>query len=146
MVKIDPKLQSQVWQRVQGEQTGPNEQRIALLEVETAAQLQALMVYYPGKRQLLQQMLSQCQNHLACLQGVEYLRRGLRQSMPSVKSRLSDEAAIVRKCYVNCLTLANLYEQNGSDPEYGVVYREMAHAKRQHCMQLLMLLGRNRKK
>lgn len=145
MVKIDPKLQSQVWQRVQGEQAGPNEQRLSLLEAETAAQFQALMAYYPGKRQLLQQMLSQCQNHLACLQGVEYLRRGLRQSLPAVKPRLKDEAAIARKCYVNCLNLANLYEQNRNDPEYGVVYGELAHAKRQHCMQLLILMGQNRK-
>jgi hypothetical protein len=145
-VKIDPKLQAQVWQRVQGEQPRPSDQQMALLEAETAAQLQALMAYYPGKRQILQKMLTQCQDHLACLRGVEYLRRGLGQEMPAVKPRLKDEAAVVRKCYVNCLNLANLYEQNRSDPEYGVVYGEMARVKGQQCMQLLMLLGQNRKK
>ena len=145
-MKIDPKLQAQVWQRVQGEQARPSDQQMALLEAETAAQLQALMAYYPGKRQILQKMLTQCQDHLACLRGVEYLRRGLGQEMPAVKPRLKDEAAVVRKCYVNCLNLANLYEQNRSDPEYGVVYGEMARVKGQQCMQLLMLLGQNRKK
>jgi hypothetical protein len=145
-VKIDPKLQAQVWQRVQGEQPRPGDQQMALLEAETAAQIQALMAYYPGKRQILQKMLTQCQDHLACLRGVEYLRRGLGQEMPAVKPRLKDEAAVVRKCYVNCLNLANLYEQNRSDPEYGLVYGEMARVKGQQCMQLLMLLGQNRKK
>ena len=145
-MKIDPKLQTQVWQRVQGEQPRPSDQQMALLEAETAAQIQALMAYYPGKRQLLQKMLTQCQDHLACLRGVEYLRRGLGQEMPAVKPRLKDEAAVVRKCYVNCLNLANLYEQNRSDPEYGLVYGEMARVKGQQCMQLLMLLGQNRKK
>ena len=145
-MKIDPKLQAQVWQRVQGEQPRPSDQQMALLEAETAAQLQALMAYYPGKRQILQKMLTQCQDHLACLRGVEYLRRGLGQEMPAVKPRLKDEAAVVRKCYVNCLNLANLYEQNRSDPEYGLVYGEMARVKGQQCMQLLMLLGQNRKK
>lgn len=145
-MKIDPKLQAQVWQRVQGEQPRPSDQQMALLEAETAAQIQALMAYYPGKRQLLQQMLTQCQDHLACLRGVEYLRRGLRQELPAVKLRQKDEAAVVRKCYVNCLSLANLYEQNRSDPEYGVVYGEMARVKGQQCMQLLIFLGQNRKR
>ena len=145
-MKIDPKMQALVWQRVQGEQPRPGDQQMALLEAETAAQIQALMAYYPGKRQLLQQMLTQCQDHLTCLRGVEYLRRGLGQEMPAVKPRLKDEAAVVRKCYVNCLNLANLYEQNRSDPEYGVVYGEMARVKGQQCMQLLMLLGQKRKK
>ncbi len=141
MVKIDPKLQSQVWQRVQGEQQNPSEQRFRLLEGEIAAQIQALMAYFPAKRPLLRQMHGEVMGNIACLQGMEVLRRGQKGPVTQGKAGGKDAAAAVRRCYVNCLNLANAYDQARSDPEYGAVFGELAQVKRRHCRALLSLLG-----
>ncbi len=143
MVKIDPKIQSQVWQRVQGEKAqAVTLERLLLLEAETAAQLQILQRHFPGNRAALQKMLAQTQSHIACLQGQHLLRKGSRCQRPTVKPGHNDPTALTRRCYVNCLNLANFYDNNRDDPEYGTVYADLAQEKRRHCTQLLTILGR----
>ena len=140
-MKIDAKMQAQVWQRVQGEPVTVPEQRLLLLEMETAVQIQALMGYFPGKRQVLQGLLGQTQQHIACLQGIWYLRQGGSPSLQPGKLRERDGAAILRKCYVNCVSLVNFYGQKENDPEYGIVFGLLGEEKGRQGMALLQLLG-----
>lgn len=142
MEHLDPKTQERVWQRVRGEEPAAVPAlSLMTTEAEVAAQLQLLMRNFPGKRKLLQTMLSQTRNHLTCLQGMCLLRQGKKPPRPAVRPRSTDTTALVRKCYVNCMNLAAKYDAGSADPEYGIVYAEMSHTKRRHCAQLLSLLG-----
>ena len=142
MEKIDPQAQQRVWQRVRGEHPdAPQEQRLMVMEAEILAQLQALIRYFPGKAPELRSIQTQTQEHLACLQGMSLLRRGIKPHKPTGKAGNTDPTALVRKCYVNCINLAKNYEAASDDPEYGIAYAQMATTKRRHCTQLLSLLG-----
>ena len=142
MEKIDPQAQQRVWQRVRGEQpAAPQEQLLMVMEAEILAQLQALIRYFPGKAPELRSIQTQTQEHLACLQGMSLLRRGIKPHKSTGKAGNADPTALVRKCYVNCVNLAKNYEAASDDPEYGIAYAQMAAAKRRHCTQLLSLLG-----
>ena len=142
MEKIDPQAQQRVWQRVRGEQpAAPQEQLLMVMEAEIFAQLQALIRYFPGKAPELRSIQAQTQEHLACLQGMSLLRRGIKPHKPTGKAGNADPTALVRKCYVNCINLAKNYEAASDDPEYGIAYAQMAATKRRHCTQLLSLLG-----
>ena len=146
MEKLDPKQQERVWQRVRGEQPAPpQEQMLMSIEAETIAQLQALIKYYPGKAQELRKILTQTQDHLACLQGMCLLRQGIKPPRPTGRARNTDPIALARKCYVNCIDLATKYTTGAEDPECGLVYAELAQSKRRHCTQLLSLLGSRNK-
>ena len=112
-----------------------------LVREMTLAQLQALIRYFPGKAPELRSIQTQTQEHLACLQGMSLLRRGIKPHKPTGKAGNADPTALVRKCYVNCINLAKNYEAASDDPEYGIAYAQMAAAKRRHCTQLLSLLG-----
>ena len=145
MEKIDRSTAEQVWQRVRGEQPQTlQESSLIALEAEVAAQLQLLTRHFPGNAQLLRAMLQATRQNIACLQGLQLLRRGSKAPIPALKPQNRDLLALIRKCYVNCLNLAGKYEAATGDAEYGIVFAEMAQTKRHHCAQLLSLLG-NRK-
>ncbi|MBE6976377.1 MAG: hypothetical protein E7439_04185 [Ruminococcaceae bacterium] len=142
MERIDPHTQQRVWQRVRGEQPDAiQEQPLIAAEAEIAAQLQTLIRYFPGNSRMLKAMLTQTRHHLACLRGMHLLRQGINLPKSTGIHRNSDPTALVRKCYVNCLNLCARYAALSNDPEYGIVYAEMAATTRHHCAQLLTLLG-----
>ena len=91
---------------------------------------------------LLKKMGQEEQAHMACLKGIYTLHGAGRPDIPAPPPL--DKASVgtlLRRCYGREMRCLALYEARAGDPEYGQVFARMAQQEREHCRQILELLG-----
>ena len=147
MENYDKAKAARVWQRVQGAATANPTQGLAGMIAEETADG---AVYLSLSRRLqgpaantLKKMSQDEQTHAACLKGM-YTLQG--QGRPDIPTPPPVENApvglLLRRCYGREMRCVAQYEARAEDPEYGQVFARMAQQEREHCRQILELLGR----
>lgn len=152
METIDRQTAARVWERVTSRTQEPHwsiEELHDLITQEwtNAATYLQLSRWVQGSHSAaLRRLFQQEQAHAACLKGICNLITG---TIPTVHApKLSQEPVetILRRCYGQQMRCLARYEARSSDPEYGQVFARLADQERQHCHQLLELLGSLKKK
>lgn len=146
METYDKAKAARVWQRVQGAAAATPSQGLQGLIAEEwadAALYLALSKRVQGPAAvILRKMSQEEQNHMACLKGMYTLQGAGRPDIPSPPP--TEKAPIdllLRRCYGREMRCLAQYENRSADPEYGQVFARMAQQEREHCRQILELLG-----
>ncbi len=147
METIDPVKAARVWQRVTGDAPPENREKglLALIAQEwtdAATYLQLSRRISGRDSVLLRKMYEQEQAHTACLKGLYTLITGTHPTVRAVPAVHADVETTLRRCYGREMQCLAQYEARTSDPEYGQVFARLADQEREHCHQLLEILGR----
>ncbi len=146
METYDKAKAARVWQRVQGETAANPTQGLTGMIAEEWADA---AIYLSLSRRVqgnaaavLRKMGQEEQAHMACLKGIYTLQGTGRPDVPPPPP--VDNApvqVILRRCYGREMRCLAQYESRAGDPEYGQIYTRMAQQEREHCRQILELLG-----
>ena len=146
METIDRAKAARVWQRVQGEVTANPTQGLPAMIAEEWADA---VIYLSLSRRvqgnaanILKKMGQEEQAHMACLKGIYPLQGAGRPEIPAPPAvDKAPVSVLLRRCYGREMRCLAQYESRSSDPEYGQIYVRMAQQEREHCRQILELLG-----
>ena len=146
MNPYDPQKAARVWQRVQGDAPAEPSQRLPGLIAEEwadAATYLALSRLFQGKESAMLRKISQEeQSHMACLKGIFTLEgNGHPDIPPPPPMEKAPVSAILRRCYGREMHCLAQYESRTSDPQFGQIFHKIAQQEREHCRQILELLG-----
>ena len=151
MSTYDPKKAAEVWKRVQSPfEAAPNP--ADLLAMITEERLDAvtylhLSRFFRGSSgALLRRMSQQEQSHATCLTGIYTLLTGERPKIRTLAVPKQAPQVLLRQCYGREMHCLAQYEARTNDPEYGQVFARMAQQEREHCRQLLEILGQLQEK
>ena len=146
MESYDKAKAARVWQRVQGETAVDPTQGLQGLIAEEwadAALYMSLSKRVQGPPSaILKKMSQEEQAHTACLKGIYTLQGAGRPQVPTPQP--PDNASVsmlLRRCYGREMRCLAQYESRANHPEYGQIFARMAQQEREHCRQLLELLG-----
>lgn len=146
MEHYDPQKTARVWQRVQG--TGQSLSDTYGLpgliaeERADAATYLLLSKKFTGKESaILRRMHEQELSHVACLKGIYALSTGEKLGVQSAKPPQEPVEVTLRRCYGREMQCLAQYEARSSDPQYGQTFARLAQQEREHCHQILALLG-----
>ena len=147
MEAYDKEKTARVWQRVQG---GVAEDPTRGLTGMIAEEWADAAVYMALSRRvqgpaanILRKMSQDEQTHMACLKGMYTLQGQGRPDIPSPPPVDNVPVGLLlRRCYGREMRCLAQYEARAGDPEYGQVFARMAGQEREHCRQILELLGR----
>lgn len=146
METYDKAKAARVWQRVQGEVTANPTQGLPAMIAEEWADA---VIYLSLSRRvqgnaanILKKMGQEEQAHMACLKGIYTLQGAGRPEIPAPPAvDKAPVSVLLRRCYGREMRCLAQYESRSSDPEYGQIYVRMAQQEREHCRQILELLG-----
>ncbi|MBE7001426.1 MAG: hypothetical protein E7421_01840 [Ruminococcaceae bacterium] len=146
MDTYDKAKAARVWQRVQGAvATNPTQGLPGLIAEEwtDAAIYLALSRRVPGNGGMILKKIGQEeQAHMACLKGIYTLQGTGRPDIPSPPPvERAPVGVMLRRCYGREMRCLAQYEARANDPEYGQIFARMAQQEREHCRQILELLG-----
>ena len=146
METFDKAKAARVWQRVQVEATANSARGLQGLIAEEwadAALYLSLSRRVQGNASaILKKMGQEEQSHMACLKGIYTLQGTGRPNVPTPPP--PDNAPVstmLRRCYGREMRCLAQYEARANDPEYGQIFSRMAQQEREHCRQILELLG-----
>lgn len=146
METYDKAKAARVWQRVQGAAAvNPTQGLPGMIAEEwaDAALYLALSRRVQGTASAILKKMSQDeQTHMACLKGMYTLQGTGRPDIPAPPP--VDKAPVgllLRRCYGREMRCLAQYEARSADPEYGQVFARIAQQEREHCRQILELLG-----
>ena len=151
METIDPAKAARVWQRVQGDTPAKNRE-LGLIELiagewtDAATYLQLSRQFQGKQSAALRRLFEEEQAHTACLKGIYTLITGKHPSVRAVPPAQEDPELVLRRCYGREMQSLAQYESRSTDPEYGQVFARMASQEREHCRQVVELLGSLKKK
>ena len=147
MEQFDREKAKRVWQRVQGTLTpdsvpGHDLQELIVRESQDAAVYLHLSRRIPGRDgAALRQLYEQEQSHAAILRGICALTTGYRPGVSAPQPENGPVEVLLRRCYGREMRCLAQYESRSADPEYGQIFARMAQQEREHCRQILELLG-----
>ena len=149
MEAYDKAKAARVWQRVQNSTPAPPADPTRGLSGLIAEEWADAAIYLALSRRvqgnasaILKKMSQDEQTHMACLKGMYALQGAGRPDIPAPPP--VDKAPIgllLRRCYGREMRCLAHYESRATDPEYGQVFARMAQQEREHCRQILELLG-----
>ena len=146
METYDKAKAARVWQRVQGEAAADPTQGLQGLIAEEWADA-ALYLSLSRRTQgvqsaILRKMSQEEQSHMACLKGIYTLQGAGRPQIPAPPPPdKTSVSMLLRRCYGREMRCLAQYEARANHPEYGQIFARMAQQEREHCRQLLELLG-----
>jgi len=146
METYDKAKAARVWQRVQGEIASNPAQGLQGLIAEEWADA---AIYLSLSRRvqgnaaaILKKMGQEEQSHMACLKGICTLLGAGRPEVPAPPPvDKAPVAVLLRRCYGREMRCLAQYESRAADPEYGQIFARIAQQEREHCRQILELLG-----
>lgn len=146
METIDRAKAARVWQRVQGEAAAnPTHGLQGLIAEEwadAAIYLSLSRRVQGNAAAILRKIGQEEQSHMACLKGIYALQGTGKPDIPTPPPvDKAPVSVILRRCYGREMRCLAQYESRSNDPEYGQVYARMAQQEREHCRQILELLG-----
>lgn len=149
MKAYDPQQAARVWQRVQNQKPEQKEElprgsdlpALILAERMAAAAYLQLARQMPQQEARLRRMAQEEQSHAAALEGMYCLTTGERAAVKPAALQREPVEASLRRCYSGELKSLAEYEARCNDPEFGHVFAGMAAQERQHCRNVLEMLG-----
>ena len=146
METFDKAKAERVWQRVQGDAvTTPTRGLQGLIAEEwtDAAIYLSLSKRVQGNAaNVLRKIGQEEQAHMACLKGIYTLQGSGRPDIPAPQPiDRAPVSVMLRRCYGREMRCLAQYEARANDPEYGQIFSRMAQQEREHCRQILELLG-----
>lgn len=142
-------LETEVWQRVQGEKPPRLEQSLQALataELSEAAAHLMLSKQLQGKEKLvLREIYEDDQSHAACLKGIHYFTFDTPLSVRPIPPAPESPVVALRKAYARKLRASQEYARRADHPEYGAVYKVLAQQEQQHCRLILEIVGNLKK-
>ena len=146
METYDKAKAARVWQRVQGE-TAVNPLQgltgmIAEEWADAAIYLSLSRRVQGNAANILRKMGQEEQTHMACLKGIYTLQgTGRPEVPPPPPVDHAPVSTMLRRCYGREMRCLAQYESRADHPEYGQIFARMAQQEREHCRQILELLG-----
>ena len=147
MENYDKAKAARVWQRVQGAAAEDPARGLPGLIAEEwadAAVYLALSRRVQGQPSaVLKKMSQEEQAHMACLKGIYKLQNAGQPDVPAPSP--TDKAPVstlLRRCYGREMRCLAVYEAHGADPEYGPVFLQLAREEKEHCRNILHLIGK----
>ena len=144
-MNMDQKAQA-VWQRVQGAAPTPDLHQLPELiaeEKQDAATYLHLSHRFGGREgAMLRKMAEEEQTHVACLRGIYRMVTGERCQIHTAPVDLEDPPVALRRCYGREMRCLAAYEGRSGDSEYGPVFAQLAQQEREHCKNILLLMGK----
>ena len=146
METYDKQKAARVWQRVQNATPEDPTRGLAGMIAEEwadAATYLTLARRVQGRESaILRKMAQEEQAHMACLKGMYTLQGTGRPDIPAPQSpEKAPLGVLLRRCYGREMRALAQYESRSADPQYGQIFTRMAQQEREHCRQILMLLG-----
>ena len=144
MEKFDPNRELQVWQRVtEGFRTGDSDIRSLLLAAwESASVYRHISGLLSGKqRERMKKLQLQAMRSAEALKGICAMSgqsAGTLRPQPVSKEPVR---RLLEKSFHHCGRLMTEYTARALDPEYGVVYQQLADREREAGMLLTELIG-----
>ena len=144
MEKFDPNRELQVWQRVtEGFRTGDSDIRPLLLAAwESASVYRHISGLLSGKqRERIKKLQLQAMRSVEALKGICAMSgqpAGTLRPQPVSKEPVR---RLLEKSFHRCGRLMTEYTARALDPEYGVVYQQLADRERETGMTLAELVG-----
>lgn len=136
----------EVWQRVQGEApTNPLRQLPEMIaeEKQDAATYLHLSHRFSGKEgAMLRRMFEEEQMHVTCLRGIYRMISGERCAVHTAPAEVDEPSIALRRCYGREMRCLAAYEALSGDREYGPVFAQLARQEREHCKNILHLMGK----
>lgn len=152
MEVYDAEKAARVWQRVHSAEPPEQADAAALLAL-IAGELTDATTYLTLSRKvqgkdaaMLRKLFEEEQSHAACLKGIYTLITGQK---PPIRTQQPPQEPIeltLRKCYGREMHCLAQYEARSTHREYGPVFTRLAAQEREHCMQVLKLLGNLKEK
>lgn len=147
METYDAEKAVRVWQRVQSRPetmpTVPGLQALINDEGEAAATYLQLSRRFQGRESaMLRKMAEEELSHQACLRGIYTLATGTRPKSTRAVTPRDDTESILRRSYAGELRSVAEYEKRSADPEYGMVFAQLAREEQAHAKAVLELLGK----
>ncbi len=138
--------QEQVWQRVQAASSSPEGQWLQDMAEEKLREAASLRLLgnQTNDASLLLQAQRRAERHARLLMGIHLLVTG--KKARTVQSQATREPAevVLRRLYGKALGQLSGYERGVKDPQLGAVYTCMLEETRDHCRDILLLLGQIR--
>ncbi len=146
METYDKQKAARVWQRVQNAAPEDPVRGLAGMIAEEwadAAMYLTLSQRVQGRASsVLKKMGQEEQTHMACLKGMYTMLGAGRPDIPAPHSpERVPIGVLLRRCYGREMRALAQYEARASDPEYGQIFARMAQQERDHCRQILEILG-----
>lgn len=146
MEGYDKEKAARVWQRVQGsvaeDPTRGLQGMIAEEWADAAVYLSLSRRVQGNHSAILRKMGQEEQAHMACLKGIYTLQGTGRPEVPAPQPmEKAPVSVMLRRCYGREMRCLARYEARANDPEYGQIFARMAQQEREHCRQILELLG-----
>lgn len=141
----DPAKAARVWQRVQGGSGLPDADLLEWIREEwkdAVIYLHLSRIYQGRDQRFLRCMYEQEQAHFSCLKGIYSLQTGKSPDLLPPQPPKGNVETILRACYGREMRCLARYEARVNDPEYGPVFTRLAAAEKEHCRQVLELLGK----
>lgn len=145
MEGIDKAREQEIWQRVQEHRgyapPGEDLYGLILAEAQSAAVYRHLLS--SGKnRTILQQLLSHSAENIACLKGILALQHlgGGNFASPSVPKGTT--AQLLEGCYHRSRRCLMEYTARSAQPDYGVLFHQLANKQETQLCRIVELLGR----
>ena len=91
---------------------------------------------------MLRRMFEEEQSHISCLRGIYRLITGERCQIHTLPLTPDDPAITLRRCYGREMRCLSAYEARMGDKEYGPVFAQLAREEREHCKNILHLIGK----
>ena len=135
-----------VWQRVQGNAPAPDYHWIPEMIAEEKAGggiYLHLSHHFCGRDgAMLRKMFEEEQSHISCLRGIYRLITGERCQVHTAPIAPEDPTIALRRCYGREMRCLATYEAHCADPEYGPIFALLAKEEREHCKNILHLIGK----
>lgn len=146
METYDPEMAARVWQRVRAPGgAAPEWETLPALIAGEWSVAMACQQLARGRNSrtagILHRLSQEAQEHAACLRGIYVLCAGEKPVIRTPRPEEKQPEALLRRCYQLAFQAQAEYERRAADPQYGPVYARLAQQKREHCQQLLALLG-----
>ena len=136
----------EVWQRVQGEAPTSDFRQIPQMiaeEKQDATVYLHLSHHFIGKESaMLRKMFEEEQMHITCLRGIYRIVTGERCQVHTIPLEPGEPAVALRRCYGREMRCLAAYEALSGDKEYGPVFSQLAQQEREHCKNILHLIGK----
>ena len=152
MYTYDSQKAARVWERVQsgGEPKQPDragELRTLIANEWSIASLCLVLARQMPSREagVLQGLSRECQGQMGCLKGIHILMTGENPKVSAPKPEAGTPEQMLRRCYGMFMRSLKEYEARVQDPEYGVVFANLAMQEQTHCRTVLELLGNLKK-
>ena len=146
MKPYDPNTAAKVWDRVRSTPAATADAQAVLeliaqemLDAATYSRLAQRLP--PPQAAIARQIARQEQSHISCLKGVYTLITGQKPMVP--KPAVTDDPPdiLLRRCYGREMRCLSQYEARQTDPQYGHIFRTLAHQEQEHCHRILEILG-----